>query len=252
MSIPIRHAKEIEKLHQASRVVGSTLEYIRGFIKPGISLLELDSLIEEHILSLGAKPSFKGLYGFPNAACLSVNEVIIHGIPSDYCLREGDIIGVDIGSNLDGWFGDGAITAPVGRVSAQSEALIACARDSLMHAVSQIREGMYFKELSKLIEDFILSRGFVPLRDYCGHGIGRKPHDEPAIMNYFDGENAKQGPKIRNGMVFCIEPMVCVKSGKPKLLSDQWSVVSEDGYFGSHYEHTVAVIDGRAKILTEN
>lgn len=252
MSIPIRNAGEIDKLHNASKIVGNTLAYIKDFVKPGVSLLELDSLVEEHIVSFGARPSFKGLYGFPHAACISVNEVIIHGIPSSYCLKEGDIVGIDIGSELDGWYGDGAITLSVGDTDSQSKALIACAKDSLMYAISEIRDGMYFKELSKIIEDFILARGFVPLRDYCGHGIGRKPHDEPMIMNYLDSNNAKQGPKIRNGMVFCIEPMICVESGKPKVLSDGWGVVSEDGFRGAHYEHTVAVINGRAKILTEN
>ncbi len=252
MSISIRNTKEIDKLHDASKVVGSTLAYIKDFIRPGVSLLELDSLVEEHIISFGARPSFKGLYGFSHATCISVNEVIIHGIPTSYCLKEGDIVGIDIGSELDGWYGDGAITVPVGSIDSQSEALIDCAKSSLIHAISEIREGMYFKELSKIIEDFILAKGFVPLKDYCGHGIGRKPHDEPMIMNYLDSGNPKQGPKIRNGMVFCIEPMICVKSGTPKVLSDGWSVVSEDGFRGAHYEHTIAIINGRAKILTEN
>lgn len=252
MSIPIRNAKEVDKLYRAARVVGDTLAYIRDFIKAGTSLLELDALVEKKIHSFNSRPSFKGLYGFPNATCISVNEVIIHGIPTDYCLKEGDIVGIDIGSELEGWYGDGAITVAVGKTTQQNEKLINCAKDTLLSAIAEIRDGMYFKELSGILEKNILSRGFVPLRDYCGHGIGRKPHDEPMITNYLDTDNPKQGPKIRNGMVFCIEPMVCVKSGVPKVLSDGWSVVSEDGCFGAHYEHTVAIIDGRAKILTEN
>lgn len=251
MAIPIRNAQEIEKLYLASQVVGKTLSYISGFIKPGISLLEIDKLAEEYIYALGAKPAFKGLYGFPNTACISVNQVIIHGIPTSYCLKDGDIVGIDIGANLDGWYGDGAITLGVGEIAKQDKKLIDCARDSLMVAISSIKEGMYFKELSKIIEEVITSRGFVPLRDYCGHGIGRKPHDEPSILNYVDSVNLKQGSKIRNGMVFCIEPMVCVSSGIPKILSDKWSVVSEDGLNGAHYEHTVAIVDGFARILTE-
>lgn len=251
MAIPIRNSQEIQRLYLASQVVGKTLFYIQDFIKPGITLLEIDTLIEDYIYSLGAKPAFKGLYGFPKAACISVNQVIIHGIPTSYCLKEGDIVGIDIGANLDGWYGDGAITLGVGKISKQNEQLIECAKNSLMVAISHIKEGMYFKELSKVIENEIINRGFVPLRDYCGHGIGRKPHDEPSILNYVDTENLKQGPKIKNGMVFCIEPMICINSGKPKVLKDGWSVVSEDGLNGAHYEHTVAIINGVAKILTE-
>lgn len=249
--IPIRSPKEIKALHAASQVVAKSLHYISPFIKPGISTLKLDSLLEDYILSLGATPSFKGLYGFPHSSCISVNEVIIHGIPSDYILKEGDIVGVDIGSKLAGWYGDGAITFAVGKITESDASLISCAKDTLYLAISEIKEGMYFKELSKLLEDSIKARGYVPLKSYCGHGIGRKPHDEPSIPNYLESNNPKQGYKIKNGMVFCIEPMVCAKSGAPKLLEDQWSVVSEDGCRGSHYEHTVAIIAGRAEILTE-
>jgi methionyl aminopeptidase len=121
-----------------------------------------------------------------------------------------------------------------------------------MYAIEHITEGMRFKELSLLLEEFILARGYIPLRSFCGHGIGRKPHEEPEIPNYLEGNNPKQGPKIKNGMVFCIEPMICQKSGKAKILDDKWSVVSEDGLFGSHYEHTVAVINGKAVILSQD
>ncbi len=251
MAIPIRLTKEIDKLRLANKIVGKTLQYIQPFVKPNVTLLELDSLIEKHIRSLGARPAFKGLYGFPNAACISVNEVIIHGIPTNYVLKEGDIVGIDIGSELDGWYGDGAITLGVGKIEKRDRALLDCSKGALDFAISQIKEGMYFKELSKILEDFIVSKGFVPLRDYCGHGIGRKPHDEPSIPNYIDSTNVKQGPKIKNGMVFCLEPMVCVQSGRPKVLSDRWSVVSEDGFRGSHHEHTVAIVNGVAEILTE-
>lgn len=251
MSIAIRNLKEIQMLSSSSRVVASSLEYVQKFLRPGISLLDIDSIIENHILSLGARPSFKGLYGFPNSVCLSVNEVIIHGIPTEYQLQEGDILGIDVGSELDGWYGDGAITVGIGDTKDEHKMIIDCAREALLYSIDVIREGMYFKELSKILGDFIHSRGFVPLRDYCGHGIGRKPHDEPSIMNYLDSGNPRQGPKIRNGMVFCIEPMVCARSGVPVVLSDGWSVVSEDGCYGAHYEHTVVVIDGKAKILTE-
>ncbi len=153
------------------------------------------------------------------------------------------------GDKLDGYYGDGAITIPIGKISKKDEALIACAKDSLYYAIDNIRVGMRFKELSLMIEEFILNRGFVPLRDFSGHGIGKKPHEDPTILNYLQGK-PKQGPKIKNGMVFCIEPMICQRSGKPVVMDDKWSVISEDGLRTSHYEHTVAIIDNRAIIIS--
>jgi methionyl aminopeptidase len=250
MAIALRKNDEITKLREANRIVGATLDLLAQHTKPGATLKELDALAEEYIRSQGASPSFKGLYGFPNAVCVSVNEVIIHGIPTDYPLKEGDVVGFDVGTKKNGYFGDAAISVGVGKITAEDEALIACAKDSLYHAIDIIRDGMRFKELSYEIEQFILSRGFVPLRGFCGHGIGKKPHEEPEIPNYLDGPNAKAGPKIKNGMVFCIEPMICHKEGTSKILSNGWDVVSTDGLRGSHYEHTVAVINGRAEILS--
>lgn len=250
MAIALRKAQEIEKLKAANKIVGGTLELLRANTKPGISLLELDAIGEKFIRSHGAKPSFKGLYGFPNSVCCSLNEVIIHGIPTDYKLQNGDIIGFDVGVELDGYFGDAAITVAVGEVSAQDEALIACAKDTLYYAIGEIKEGMRFKELSLLMEKFIISKGFVPLHNFCGHGIGKKPHEEPEIPNYLDGKDPKSGPKIKNGMVFCLEPMICQKDTKPVILENKWDVVSADGLRGSHYEHTVAIVNGKAEILS--
>ena len=207
-----------------NRIVAQSLELARKNAKEGMSLAELDSIIEDFILSCGAKPAFKGLYGFPCAACISVNEVIIHGIPTDYKLKRGDIVGVDVGAEHNGWFGDGAITFGIGEIDPQDKQLVQCSKDALYHAI---------------------------VKGFCGHGIGRAPHEEPEIPNFLESPNPKQGPKIREGMVFCIEPMVCQKSGEPKVLGDNWSVVSVDGLNGSHYEHTVAIIGGKARILTE-
>ena len=250
MAIALRKPNEIEKLRAANKIVGGALELLRENTKAGMSLKELDAMAEDYIRSHGAKPSFKGLYGFPNAVCCSLNEVIIHGIPTDYKLQEGDVIGYDIGTELDGWFGDAAITAAVGEITQEDKDLIACAKDSLYFAISEIKEGIRFKELSYLIEEFIKERGFVPLHSFCGHGIGKKPHEEPEIPNYLEGKNPKAGPKIKNGMVFCIEPMICQKDSKPIILDNKWDVVSADGLRGSHYEHTVAVINGKAEILS--
>lgn len=250
MSIAIRKPAEINSLRAASRIVGKTLNHLKSQIKPGITLKELDTMGEDMIRSCGATPSFKGLYGFNGSVCTSVNEVIIHGIPNEYKLQVGDIVGLDIGTQLNGWYGDAAITCGVGEISQADQRLIACSKDALYFAISQIKVGMHFKELSALIEQFILDYGYVPLRGFCGHGIGRKPHEEPEIPNYLEGKKAKQGDKIKEGMVFCIEPMICQKDGEPRILEDDWSVVSVDGLKGSHYEHTVAIINGKAEILS--
>jgi len=250
MAIALRKPNEIAKLKAAGEIVGLTLEYLQNLVKPGMTLKEIDTLGEAYVREHGAIPSFKGLYGFTGSVCTSLNEVCIHGVPDDTIIQEGDVLGLDIGTKLDGYFGDAAISMAVGKISDEDQALIDCSKGALYHAIENIREGMRFKELTKLLEDYIVKAGFVPLRDYCGHGIGTKPHDEPNIPNYLEGK-ANQGPKIKNGMVFCLEPMVCQKSGNPVLLEDQWSVVSEDGLRTSHYEHQVAIVDGRAVILTE-
>jgi len=250
MSIALRKPEEIEKLFVANQAVAKTLKYLEENVKAGMTLKEVDAMGEKFILSLGARPAFKGLYGFPNAVCTSLNEVIIHGIPSDTVLKDGDILGLDIGTEVDGWYGDSAITMPIGDISKKDEELIACAKDALYYAIDIIEDGMRFKELSKAIEDFITSRGYQPLVRFCGHGIGRKPHEEPEIPNYLEHGGTKSGPKIKNGMVFCIEPMICQKDRNPVILKNGWDVVSADGLRGSHYEHTVAVVNGRAVILS--
>lgn len=250
MAIPIRKPDEIDALAKAGHLVALTLEEVKKHIRPGITPLELDTIAEAFIRSNGGRPSFKGLYDFPNTILASRNEVIIHGIPDERPLEEGDIIGVDLGVEIDGWYGDAAFTEPVGAISQEATSLIACAKESLYEAIEAIKPGMRFKELSAILEGAITSRGYVPLRGYCGHGIGRKPHEEPSILNYVEGK-PNQGPKIKEGMVFCIEPMICQKSGESVLLEDHWSVVSEDGLLGSHYEHTVAVRDGKAVILSQ-
>jgi methionyl aminopeptidase len=240
----------LTKLAVAGSIVGKTLKYLRENITVGMTLKEIDAMGEAFIREHGAEPSFKGLYGFPASVCTSLNEVCIHGIPTDYKVQEGDILGLDLGTKIDGYFGDAAITMPIGQISKEDEALIACSKDALYHAIENIRVGMRFKELSSILESFIRERGFIPLRDFCGHGIGKKPHEEPNIPNYVEGK-PNQGPKIKNGMVFCLEPMICQKSDKPVILEDKWSVVSGDGLNSSHYEHTVAIIDGKAVILTD-
>ncbi len=251
MAIPLRKATDIEKLRIAGQAVAKTLHYLKQNVKSGMTLLEVDKMGEDFLQNLGARPAFKGLYGFPNAVCTSLNEVIIHGIPDKTVLKDGDILGIDIGSEINGWYGDAAITIPIGKISKEDEELIACSKDTLEYAIDIIKQGMRFKELSLAIENFIVGKGFVPLVKFCGHGIGREPHCDPEVPNYLDGKNPKQGPKIKNGMVFCIEPMICQKNEEPIVdKKDKWSVRSADGLRTSHYEHQVAIVNGKAQVLT--
>ena len=250
MAIPIRKPKEIEEIKKPAQIVAKALDLAREMAVVGATGLEIDKAVEEFILSQGATPSFKGLYGFPNSVCVSVNEVIIHGIPNDIPFKEGDIVGFDIGAEMNGWYGDAAITVPIGKVDEKSQELIDVSKETLYHMIDNIKVGMRFKQLSKIAEDFITSKGYKPLRNYSGHGIGRKPHEEPQILNYVEGK-PNQGDKIKNGMVFCLEPMICQESGESDTLEDGWSVVSLDGKRGSHYEHQIAIINNKPVILTQ-
>lgn len=250
--IEIKQPSEIEKLRAANQIVAQTLDFLEKELQVGMSLKHISQMAEEFILSKGAKPSFKGLYGFEGAICTSLNEVCIHGTPDEKILKEGDIIGLDVGTIKDGYYGDAARTIGVGKISKLDEDLITCAKDALYHAIDIIREGMRFKELSKELENFIRKRGFVPLLGYCGHGIGSKPHGEPEIPNYLEANiDIKSGPKIKNGMVFCIEPMVCQKDGTPVHLKGNWDAASKDGLKTAHWEHCVAIVKGRAEILSQ-
>ncbi|MDR2904711.1 MAG: type I methionyl aminopeptidase [Helicobacteraceae bacterium] len=251
MAIVLRDKSEIASLRAAGQLTARTIEHISKFVKAGATTAEIAEEAEKFIVEGGGRASFKGLYKppFPGAICTSVNQVIIHGVPDSAPLKEGDIVGLDVGVELNGWYGDAAVTLPVGKVSESDEKLIAAAKSALKEAIAAIKSGMRFKELSEVLERAIKSRGYQPLKGYCGHGIGRLPHEEPTILNYVEG-NARQGPKIKDGMVFCIEPMICQKQGEFKVLKDGWSVVSKDGLNASHYEHTVAIVGGKAEILS--
>jgi methionyl aminopeptidase len=252
MSIPLRSKADIEKLRVSAICVAKTLSYLEQNVKAGMSLLDVDKMGEDFLRNLGARPSFKGLYGFKNAVCTSLNEVIIHGVPTNQILKDGDVLGIDIGSEIDGWYGDAAITMAIGDISKADQKLIDCSRDALYHAIDNIKVGMRFKQLSEIIEKFIIKRGFVPLINFCGHGIGKQPHCEPQIPNYIENGNSNQGPKIKNGMVFCLEPMICQKDKQPDVdKDDKWSVRSKDNLRAAHYEHQIAIVDGYAEILTK-
>jgi len=250
MAIPIRKIAEIEAIKKPAKLVAQALDLAREMAVVGATGIEIDKACEEFIIKNGGRPSFKGLYGFPNSVCVSVNEVIIHGIPNNIPFKEGDIVGFDIGVEIDGWYGDAAITTSIGKVDEISQKLIDVSKETLYHMIKNIKVGMRFKQLSKIAEDFIKSKGFQPLKNYSGHGIGRLPHEDPQILNYLEGK-VNQGEKIKNGMVFCLEPMICQKTGESATLDDDWSVVSVDGLRGSHYEHQIAIVNNKPVILTE-
>jgi methionyl aminopeptidase len=250
MAIAIRKPQEIEKIKKPAKLVAQTLKLLKENTKPGITPLELDRIAEEFIRDNGGRPAFKGLYDFPNSVCISRNGVVIHGIPTDEPLKEGEVVGYDVGVEIDGWYGDAAITVGVGEIEDKYKKMIEVSKGALYHAIENIKPGMRYKQISKLIEDYIVSHGFVPLKGYSGHGIGRKPHEEPQILNYVEGK-ANQGEKVKNGHVFCLEPMLCHKCGEPVLAENGWDVYCEDMEVGVHYEHQVAVVNNKAIILTQ-
>ncbi|WP_024790846.1 MULTISPECIES: type I methionyl aminopeptidase [unclassified Lebetimonas] len=250
MAVIIKKPKEIEEIKKPAKIVGQTLKLLRENAKPGVTPLELDKMAEDFIRSKNARPAFKGLYDFPNAVCISKNGVVIHGIPDNEPLKEGDVVGFDVGAELNGWYGDAAITVGIGKIKEEYQRMIDAAKGALYHAIENIKPGMRYKQISKLIEDYITSHGYVPLKGYSGHGIGRKPHEEPQILNYVEGK-PNQGEKVKNGHVFCLEPMLCHKAGEPVLGENGWDVYCEDMEVGVHYEHQVAIVDNKAIILTE-
>lgn len=240
--------REISLMKQAGWIVAKTLEIIEPYIKPGISTYELDQICEKTIRSYGATPSFKGYQGFSGSICSSVNEVLVHGIPSkSVILKEGDIITIDVGAQYKGYHGDGAWTFAVGEVSEQAKQLMQVTHDALYKGLEVVRDGVHLGDVSHAIGSYIKQFGYGIPMEYTGHGIGRNLHEDPAIFN--DGQPNK-GVLLKEGMTICIEPMV--QLGKPftKVLSDNWTVVSKDKSLTAHYEHTVAVTKDGCEILT--
>jgi methionyl aminopeptidase len=246
--IVCRSAAELERMHRAGRLVGEVLTELAGLVKPGVTTGELDATAERRIVAAGATPAFKGYHGYPATICASINEQVIHGIPSGTrVLEEGDIISIDVGAALDGYFGDSAVTLPVGRVSSEAARLLTVTEESLFKAIEQVRPGGRISDVSHAVQRHVEAHGFSVVREFVGHGIGQKMHEEPQVPNY--GEPGR-GPRLAEGMVLAIEPMV--NAGKPavKVLSDGWTAVTRDRSLSAHFEHTVAVTAGGPWILT--
>lgn len=247
MSITIKKDFHIEKMRVAGRITGETLNIIEKNIKPGITTAQLDRIAEEYIRSQNAYPSFKGLYGYPASICASVNNEVIHGIPSNRVLQEGDIISIDTGAYINGFHGDAARTFAVGKISHQRQMLIDITKESFFRGIEFAKSGNHLIDISAAIQDYAESNGFAVVRDYVGHGIGREMHEDPDVPNYRRG---KRGPKLMTGMTLAIEPMITVGSYKVKVLSNKWTVVTKDGSDAAHYENTVYITDGEPGLLT--
>jgi methionyl aminopeptidase len=238
---------EIEKMRAAAALVADVLGGLAAMVTPGVTSLDLDVAAERMVRDAGAEPAFKGYRGYPCTLCASVNEQIIHGIPSKRALVEGDIISLDMGVKLNGFFGDSAVTVPVGRVAPPVEKLLRVTQESLEKGIEQVRLGGRISDIGHAIQTHVEAHGFSVVREFVGHGIGASLHEEPQIANY--GEPGR-GPRLAEGMTLAIEPMVNV--GKPgvKMLADGWTAVTRDGSLSAHFEHTVAVTRNGPLVLT--
>ena len=244
--------EEIEKINKANIIIQELLfEILPQYIKPGISTFELDQIAEDYILTKGAKPGFKGYrvgYStFPATLCISVNEEVVHGIPKrTKKLNDGDIVSIDVGTIVEGYYGDSARTYGVGEIDETSKRLLSITEESLYLGIEAARVGNRITDIGNVIQSYVEKEGFSVVRDYCGHGVGKYLHEDPQIPNF--GPKGR-GAKIENGMVLAIEPMVNVGKYDVKVLGDEWTVVTSDGSKSAHFEHSVAIIDGKPVIL---
>ncbi|HXE57604.1 MAG TPA: type I methionyl aminopeptidase [Gemmatimonadales bacterium] len=247
--ITIKSPREIETMAEAGRIVAATLDLVGRNVRPGISTEELDRIAEEFIRSHpGARPSFKGLYGFPKTLCTSINEEIVHGIPSrKRVLQDGNIVSVDVGVCVDGLHADSARTFPVGEVSPEAERLLRVTRECLEAAIAQARAGNHVGDIGHAVQTIAEGAGFGVVRELVGHGIGAQFHEEPQVPNY---GSPRRGPRLLEGMTLAIEPMITLGSPATRTLPDKWTVVTADGTLSAHFEHTVAITADGARVLT--
>ena len=248
-------AAELEKMRQSGLLVWKVLQELRGMVREGITTYDLETVAEKMILDAGARPAFKGYYvaaaggRYPYVLCTSVNEEIVHGMPSEKrVLKAGDVVSIDTGAEMNGYFGDSAVTVPVGGISAETERLLKVTEEALELAIEKVRPGNRLFDICGTVEKHVESNGFSVVREYVGHGIGTQMHEEPQIPNYVDRRN--ENPRLKEGMVLAIEPMV--NAGKPdvRVLPDRWTAVARDGSYSAHFEHCVAVTANGPWVLT--
>src|SRR5678809_1319615 len=239
--------RELDKMRAAGRLAGLVLSHLRTLVKPGVTTIEIDRVAEKMIRDAGALPTFKGYNGFPYSICASVNEQIVHGFPSEYKLKDGDIFSIDCGVTLEGYVGDTATTVPIGNVTPDRLKLIKIAEECLDQAIEQCRAGNHLGDIGWAVQQHAEANGYSVVRDYVGHGIGRRMHEDPQIPNY---GKPGLGIKIKAGYVFAVEPMLNTGSHYTKALSDGWTVVTLDGQPSAHVEHTIAITEEGPEVLT--
>ncbi len=245
--IYLKSRQEIQIMKEAGKIVAEVHELLKQAIKPGITTKELDEMAEAYILGQGAIPAFKGYGGFPASICTSINHEVVHGIPGLKTLENGDIISIDIGALYKGYYADSAKTHPVGSISQKAQQLIDVTRQSFYEGIKFAKEGYRLSDISHAIQTYVEAYGFSVVRNYVGHGIGTKMHEEPQIPNY--GPPGK-GVRLKAGMVLAIEPMINIGTYEVEVLKDEWTVVTLDGEYSAHYEHTLAITEGEPEILT--
>lgn len=233
----------------ASEILMGTFLMIDDLIEPGITTGELDNEIESYIRNREARPAFKGYRGFPASSCISINEVVIHGIPDGRKLKEGDIVGIDIGVEKNGCFSDSAYTFPVGEINAEKQKLLDCTEKALNRAIDEMVEGNRIGDISHAIQNTAESNGFNVVRQFVGHGVGKELHEDPPVPNF--GQKGR-GPRLKKGMTLAIEPMINAGDYKVEVLEDGWTVVTEDGKPSAHYEHTILITEDEPEIMTES
>lgn len=245
--ITLKSAQEIEILRESNRIVAQILASLRDFIRPGVTTKELNRLAERLTRQKGATPAFKGYNGYPATLCVSVNEEIIHGIPGPKRLREGDLVSLDMGVRYRGYYGDAAITLPVGKVNQRARKLLQVTKEALKRAIEVAVPGNRLSDISYAIQSYAEGEGFSVVREFVGHGIGKRLHEDPQIPNYGPPH---RGPFLKVGMVLALEPMVNVGTWRAELLSDSWTAVTADGSLSAHFEHTIAITDDGPLILS--
>jgi methionyl aminopeptidase len=245
--IVCRSKAEIDKLRRVNQLVGRILAELRRMAAPGVTTQELDEFAEAQVRAAGAEPAFKGYHGYPATLCVSANEQVVHGIPSPRKLVEGDILSIDMGAKLDGFYGDSAVTVPIGRVSPEAEKLLKVTQEALFMGIEAVKPGARVSDIGAAVQRHVEANGFSVVREFVGHGIGSALHEEPQIANYGPGG---RGPRLSEGMVLAIEPMVNFGEPAVKVLGDGWTAVTRDGSLSAHFEHTVVVSGDGREILT--
>lgn len=246
--VTIKTTKEIEQMRESCQIVAKILDEMARMVKPGVSTGDLDSYAEKRIAELGAKPAFKGYHGFPACVCISVNEEVVHGIPSPKrVLNEGDIVGLDFGVIYEGWYGDSARTVPVGKIKPEVKKLVEVTQESLFKGIAECHPGNRVFDIGHAIQKYVEGFGFSVVREFVGHGIGRALHEDPQVPNY--GSKGR-GSVLQAGMVIAIEPMINMGTAEVSILSDGWTAVTRDRSLSAHFEHTVAITENGPEILT--